>query len=337
MKEQYPMFPLISLFPLISVLPLLVKKRVGGLVGDNSGTIQNSRATESVNGGNGNDDVGGLVGYASNSVRNSYVANSVNGGGGNDQVGGLVGSSLGVNNSYATGYVRGGSGDDKVGGLAGVGSVTNSYSIATVDGGNGTDTVSHLVASVSGTSTVTDSYYDNDSSKLMGGTVKTFGTGKTSAELKELTGTNTSWSTNDWNFGSTSQYPSLKSYREGTDASGSPIQVLGYLLCGQHVDGFVQCMPDADGDGDGVADTTDVDDDNDGLIEIATAGELYNIRYQLDGTSYKTSTNDTGSVAGCSTTDPVGCNGYELDNNIDLSSIANFAPLVAIAILLPLS
>ena len=93
---------------------------------------------------------------------------------------------MAVNNSYATGYVRGGSGDDKVGGLAGVGSVTNSYSIATVDGGNGTDTVSHLVASVSGTSTVTDSYYDNDSSKLMGGTVQPFGTGKTSAEFKRI-------------------------------------------------------------------------------------------------------------------------------------------------------
>ncbi len=43
---------------------------------------------------------------------------------------------------------------------------------------------------------------------------------------------------------------------------------------------------DTDDDDDGTADATDVDDDNDGLIEIATAAELDNIRHDLAGASY---------------------------------------------------
>ena len=218
-------------------------KLVGGLVGENSaGTIQNSRATGNVTGGSGDDRVGGLVGQGK--VKNSYAANFVNGGSGNDRVGGLVGLSFGINNSYATGSVNGGEGDDEVGGLAGAGAaITNSYSIAAVDGGEGADKVSHLATSiVLGANTVTSSYYDDDSSKLTGETVQTFGTGKTSPELKKLTDTNTSWSTNDWNFGSTSQYPSLKSYETTTDTSTPPVvtQIAGKLLCEQPTD-FVQC------------------------------------------------------------------------------------------------
>ncbi len=215
-------------------------KLVGGLVGENSaGTIQNSRATGNVTGGSGDDRVGGLVGQGK--VKNSYATNFVNGGSGNDRVGGLVGLSFGINNSYATGSVNGGEGDDEVGGLAGAGAaITNSYSIATVDGGEGADKISHLATSiVQGANTVTSSYYDDDNSKLTGEIVQTFGTGKTSPELKKLTDTNTSWSTNDWKF-TADKYPSLKSYKE--DASNT--QIAGTLLCGQlPVADFVQCPP----------------------------------------------------------------------------------------------
>ena len=52
----------------------------------------------------------------------------------------------------------------------------------------------------------------------------------------------------------------------------------------------------ADSDGDGIPDTEDVDDDNDGLIEIHNLDMLYNMRYNLDATSYKTSASDTGTT-----------------------------------------
>ena len=66
---------------------------------------------------------------------------------------------------------------------------------------------------------------------------------------------------------------------------------------------------------------TVVDQDKDGLIDITTATQLYNIRYNLDGTGYRTSrtssNNSTGDTIGC----PNGvCSGYELMNDIDLSS-----------------
>ncbi len=57
------------------------------------------------------------------------------------------------------------------------------------------------------------------------------------------------------------------------------------------------------------------DADGDRLIEIWTAAMLNNMRYNLAGTSYKTSTGDMGKDAGCPTS---GCNGYELMANIDL-------------------
>ena len=58
-------------------------------------------------------------------------------------------------------------------------------------------------------------------------------------------------------------------------------------------------------------DFKDVDEDNDNLIEIRTAEEFNNMREDLTGSSYM------GSSHGCLST----CNGYELENNIDLTGI----------------
>ncbi len=58
-----------------------------------------------------------------------------------------------------------------------------------------------------------------------------------------------------------------------------------------------------------------VDSDGDGLIEIWTATMLDDMRYDLAGTSYKTSVQGGGDASGC----PAGgCSGYELMANIDL-------------------
>ena len=79
---------------------------------------------------------------------------------------------------------------------------------------------------------------------------------------------------------------------------------------------------------------TDIDDDNDGLIEIWTLEQLHNIRYNLAGTSYDDEEADTGTDAdtgittGAGATEHANCNdgntattvvlcGYELMQDLD--------------------
>ena len=58
-----------------------------------------------------------------------------------------------------------------------------------------------------------------------------------------------------------------------------------------------------------------VDRDGDGLIEIDSVEELHNIRYNLAGTSYKESSNNSLIfMRGCPSE---GCSGYELTSNLD--------------------
>ncbi len=114
-----------------------------------------------------------------------------------------------------------------------------------------------------------------------------------------------------------------------SDAAAAPDTVgcqectTGYALDGTAGPGTV-CAVDTDRDS--VIDSVDVDNDNDGLIDINTLAELHNMRYNLDGTSYKTSGTDGGSTAGaptaptsnCTTaTDGVYLCGYELLQNLD--------------------
>ena len=63
----------------------------------------------------------------------------------------------------------------------------------------------------------------------------------------------------------------------------------------------------------------DIDEDDDGLIEIRSAEGLSAMRYQLDGSGYRASQDDTKITVGCPTTPTVGCKGYELAAGIDLS------------------
>jgi len=104
--------------------------RVGGLVGENDGTVSNSYSSGNVA---GDDYIGGLVGYNRKGiVSNSYSTGSVVG---SLTVGGIVGGNDGtVSNSYSSGNVNG---DQYVGGVVGYnweGIVSNSYSIASVSG-----------------------------------------------------------------------------------------------------------------------------------------------------------------------------------------------------------
>ena len=102
---------------------------VGGLVGENIGTITKSYSTASVS---GDESVGGLVGHNRRTITYCYSTGSVSAA--DRIVGGLVGkSSHIINNCYSTGSV---SGDEYVSGLVGwnAGLVTNCYSTGSVSG-----------------------------------------------------------------------------------------------------------------------------------------------------------------------------------------------------------
>jgi PGF-pre-PGF domain-containing protein len=195
---------------------------VGGLVGfNNYGTVSNSYATGSVS---GNDGIGGLVGVNNNAatVSNSYSTGTVSG---NLNSGGLVGQSSGiVSDCYSTGSVSGGS---YVGGLVGQNYkkiVSNSYSTGSVSGSSyvgglagrngGTVSNCYSTGSVSGSSyvgglvgyrqsgtTVSNSFWDNDTS---GQSTSAGGKGKTTENMKNVqTFTDNAWSENlttPWDF-----------------------------------------------------------------------------------------------------------------------------------------
>ena len=183
---------------------------VGGLVGSNSGNIMNSYVTGFVE---GSKDVGGLVGSNSGEITNSYVAGFVEGSG--NYVGGLVGDNIGnITNSYATGTVGG----DSVGGLVGSnrGNITNSY--ATSFTGKGGGSVGGLVGWNGNDDGITNSYWDTETSGIMR---SDGGIGKTTEQLKSPTtaiGIYDEWSTDNWDFGTASQYPVLR-YVVGSDTN----------------------------------------------------------------------------------------------------------------------
>ena len=124
--------------------------QIGGLVGLNDGSIQNSRSAGNVESARRVSDSdrracyaggGGLAGVNSGSISDSYAAGSVTGkdcpGECTAEVGGLVGGNeIGgeITNSYATGVVSGVG--DNFGGLAGVNSgvVAASYATGSVSG-----------------------------------------------------------------------------------------------------------------------------------------------------------------------------------------------------------
>ena len=184
---------------------------VGGLVGANGGEVTAAYATGKVS---GDDDVGGLVGVNldDGSVSASYSTVQVTG---DDRIGGLAGSNGGeVTAAYATGRVVG---DSEAGGLIGgnTGDVKISYATGLV---SGRSTVGGLVGRNSGGGSITDSYWDSDTS---GRTSGSYGQAKNTEELQLPTaasGIYQTWnvdldgdSMNDdpWNFGTSSQYPAL--------------------------------------------------------------------------------------------------------------------------------
>ena len=102
----------------------------GGVIGENSGTVEGSYNTGTVN---GSVYAGGVVGYNNGTVENCYNAGAVSS---ETAVGGVAGFSIvgTVQNSYNTGTV---SGTSNVGGVVGYyagGTMQNCYNVGIVDG-----------------------------------------------------------------------------------------------------------------------------------------------------------------------------------------------------------
>ena len=178
--------------------------RVGGLVGENVGTIVNSHAGGNIS---GISNVGGLVGWNSlGKIVNSYASGTVRG---EDTVGGLVarldrGS---IENGYATGTVMG---NKQIGGLVGFqnGTINHSYTVGNVIGvGNDVMNQGGLVGS--SYITITDSYWNTD----MTDKLANYGLGRTTKALQAPTDETElyrDWSSADWDFGTSKQYPILR-------------------------------------------------------------------------------------------------------------------------------
>jgi hypothetical protein len=169
---------------------------IGGLAGQNSGAVSNSYAMGIVTSEGEYGTAGGLVGGNGGTIDNSYAAGNVTG---TDWVGGLAGNNYGtVSNSYSTSNIIGNS---TAGGLVGYngGNVTNCYSVGSVTGNS---SVGGLVGDTSGFGTVSNSFWDVETS---GQATSGGGTGKNTTQMKDIT----TFSGATWNI-TTVANPSLR-------------------------------------------------------------------------------------------------------------------------------
>ena len=205
---------------------------IGGLVGYSTGEISESYSTaavEDTDRATAESAVGGLVGYSNGEITESYATGQSTG---YRNVGGLAGVSFGssrdpglIHSSYATGRVTGGS---RVGGLVGIGgqqtqypsrysTITDSYAIGAVAGDE--DTGGLLGYGGSGYTTINNSYWNTDVSATgVGGGGALGAAGRPTAELQRPTGRTgfySLWTSPNWDFGNSSQYPVLKADLDG--------------------------------------------------------------------------------------------------------------------------
>ena len=219
---------------------------IGGLVGGNQGLISSSYASAVITGTGGNFVyAGGLVGSNGGSITNCYataIKTEALNGVFSIVSGGLVGSNGGsITNCYAAGaaiITATDPSDQKehllnVGGLVGRnsrGTITNCYATAT---SSGSGTPGGLVGQ-NDNGIITNCFWDKETTKHTTSPGSPDETGLTTTALQALMAPGTStietqqWSTNDWEFGTNSQYPTLRS-RESLDQS----QAQGFIMCNQ--------------------------------------------------------------------------------------------------------
>ncbi len=89
-----------------------------------------------------------------------------------------------------------------------------------------------------------------------------------------------------------------------------------------------ECVEDTDCDDDNSLDGTDIDDDGDGLIEVASAAQLDEVRHALDGSGRRSTDGGALDSTGCGDGAAItSCSGYELVADISLAAYANWQPL----------
>ena len=187
---------------------------IGGLVSNNYGAIINSYVTGNVTAIRGIERVGGLVALNEGIIINSYVNGNITARN-SRLIGGLVGDNEGtIINSYATGtQMRGLRLISVLGGLVGDngGNIVRSYAAGVITGTGGN--VGGLVGHDSGGQVIA-SYWDTSTSGIM---TSAAGVGKSTTELQSPTaptGIYSGWSSSDWNFGDSVDYPTLR-YAKG--------------------------------------------------------------------------------------------------------------------------
>ena len=214
---------------------------VGGLAGESHGVIVNSHTNVEVHASQPN--VGGMVGYcASCTILNSFAVGAVNGStthGRGNRIGGFIGTvenTFKISNNYAYGDVAGGDlAHEANGGFSGLFTpiiddqrieLSSNYSIGMTEGYfNSNQTVPGEI-----TSPAAPNYWNTDTSgdsandnvlNLSNLNVS----GRTTAQLQAPTGATGIyglWSTDNWDFGTSMQYPILK-YAENPDDDGEAI------------------------------------------------------------------------------------------------------------------
>ena len=200
----------------------------GGLVGyNNQGTVSNNYATGEVTSSASDSYTygGGLVGYnyqgtVSNSYATGEVTSSATSSNSYSYSGGLVGYNQRgtVSNSYATGEVTSSASSNSYGGgLVGrnnAGTISNSYATGEVTSSASSNSYGGGLVGRNNAGTISGTNYFVDSSGTNGigdGSCSGTCTQKTLAELQALTSTDvTDWSTDNWDFGTTTQLPRLK-------------------------------------------------------------------------------------------------------------------------------
>ena len=201
------------------------RSEAGGLVGDNDSAITASYATGDVTSPG---LTGGLVGYnggngvvsASCAVGDVASEQGVGGSYYEQYVGGLVGWNEGtINGSYAAGDVfsQGGHRDgyaheDFLAGLVATnnGTVTASYAVGKVSAASGAEYVNLAGLMWEDSGVVRTSYWNTETS---GQDSSAGGVGKTTAQLQTPTGNTgiyATWNPGWWDFGTSGQYPALK-------------------------------------------------------------------------------------------------------------------------------
>jgi len=115
----------------------------GGLAGDNQGSIDNCFSSVGITGGYNPGFIGGLVGWNyDGSIIDCFATGNIMGGNKSEYVGGLVGlnanSPASINGCYSTGKVTVADESECIGGLVGesFGSISNSFSKGTIVGGS---------------------------------------------------------------------------------------------------------------------------------------------------------------------------------------------------------